>query len=63
MKHWNLMPIFMMADARKHGPQLSLSGFPNPGSPFPKLVLSDLARDPAHWRKTEHGAAVRAAAA
>lgn len=53
----------MMADARKHGPQLSLSGFPNPGSPFPKLVLSDLARDPAHWRKTEHGAAVRAAAA
>ncbi|WP_367890167.1 glycosyltransferase family 2 protein [Rhodobacter calidifons] len=27
------------------------------------LALSDLARDPAHWRKTEHGAAVRAAAA
>jgi hypothetical protein len=26
------------------------------------LALSDFARDPAHWRKTEHGA-VQAAAA
>lgn len=25
------------------------------------LALSDLARDPAHWRKTEHGAAPRPA--
>ena len=23
------------------------------------LALSDLVRDPAHWRKTDHGAAVR----
>lgn len=53
----------MVADARKHSPQPSLSGFRNPGSPFPELALSDFARDPAHWRKTEHGAAVRAAAA
>lgn len=27
------------------------------------LALSDLVRDPAHWRKTDHGAAVRAQAA
>jgi len=27
------------------------------------LALSDLGRDPTHWRKTEHGAAVRAQAA
>lgn len=26
------------------------------------LALSDLVRDPAHWRKTDHGAAVRAKA-
>ena len=27
------------------------------------LALSDLVRDPTHWRKTEHGAAVRRQAA
>ena len=27
------------------------------------LALSDLVRDPAHWRKTEHGCAERARAA
>jgi hypothetical protein len=42
---------------------LSARGLSVPLWAAPLLALSDLARDPARWRKTEQGAAVRAQAA